>query len=227
MSITPSTSPPRLAPPASALAGKDLIRRIIDHARAHALEAGDRFPAERNLAQTLGVSRNALREALATLESLRVVELRPNSGVYLRALGVESSFEATVLLAELGTAPDAAEVRETIEVRAALERQAITLACARRTDANLEQLVRICTETRTVLARRGNITDCHYRVGTASVSNGATTSTYSVLVVLDVGHSNTSRRRSLSLLLLRFLRFLPYCLLVVVTAPGLSGRTAR
>lgn len=160
MSITPSTSPPRLAPPASALAGKDLIRRIIDHARAHALEAGDRFPAERNLAQTLGVSRNALREALATLESLRVVELRPNSGVYLRALGVESSFEATVLLAELGTAPDAAEVRETIEVRAALERQAITLACARRTDANLEQLVRICTETRTVLARRGNITDC-------------------------------------------------------------------
>jgi hypothetical protein len=77
------------------------------------------------------------------------------------------------------------------------------------------------------LARRGNITDCHYRVGTASVSNGATTSTYSVLVVLDVGHSNTSRRRSLSLLLLRFLRFLPYCLLVVVTAPGLSGRTAR
>ena len=137
-----------------------MIGRGIDYALDHALQAGDRFPAERHLAQTFGVSRNALREALATLESFRVVELRPNSGMYLRALGTESSFEATVLLAELGTAPDAAEVRETIEVRAALERQVITLACARRTDTDIEQLARIGTETRTVLAARGNITDC-------------------------------------------------------------------
>ena len=155
-------APARLAPARStpALAGKDLIRRIIDFARAHALQAGERFPAERTLAQTLGVSRNALRESLATLESLRVVELRPNSGVYLRALSSESSFEATVLLAGLGTAPDAAEVRETIEVRAALERQAITLACARRTPDNLALLTRISLDTGAVIAAKGNIADC-------------------------------------------------------------------
>ena len=140
--------------------GRALIGRIIDYARAHALEAGERFPAERNLAQTLGVSRNALREALATLESLRVVELRPNSGVYLRALGSESSFEATVLLAELGTAPDAAEVRETIEVRAALERQAITLACTRRAADDLARLRQISIDTDSVIAAKGNIADC-------------------------------------------------------------------
>ena len=140
--------------------GRALVGRVIDYARAHDLQAGERFPAERNLAQTLGVSRNALREALATLESFRVVELRPNSGVYLRALGTESSFEATVLLAELGTAPDAAEVRETIEVRAALERQAITLACARRTPDDLARLTRISHDSGAVIAAKGNITDC-------------------------------------------------------------------
>ena len=140
--------------------GRALIGRIIDFARAHTLQAGERFPAERNLAQTLGVGRNALREALATLESLRVVELRPNSGAYLRALGTESSFEATVLLAELGTAPDAAEVRETIEVRAALERQAITLACARRTADDLARLAHISADTTAVIAAKGNIVDC-------------------------------------------------------------------
>ncbi len=140
--------------------GRALIGRIIDYARAHALEAGARFPAERSLAQTLGVGRNALREALATLESLRVVELRPNSGVYLRALDTESSFEATVLLAEMGSAPNAAEVRETIEVRAALERQAITLACARRTANDLTRLMHISADTAAVLAAKGNITTC-------------------------------------------------------------------
>ena len=163
MSITAAARTPaaarRSAPP-QAQPGRALLGRVIDYAREHSLQTGDRFPAERNLAQTLGVSRNALRETLATLESFRVVELRPNSGVYLRALGTESSFEATVLLAELGTAPDAAEVRETIEVRAALERQAITLACARRTDADLAQLVRINADSRAILAKRGNIADC-------------------------------------------------------------------
>lgn len=158
MSITVST--PAAAAGHPVQPGRALIGRIIDYARAHALAAGARFPAERNLAQTLGVGRNALREALATLESLRVVELRPNSGVYLRALYTESSFEATVLLAELGSAPDAAEVRETIEVRAALERQAITLACARRSADDLVRLARISTDTAAVLAAKGNITAC-------------------------------------------------------------------
>ncbi len=68
---------------------------------------------------------------LATLETLRVIEARPNSGVFLRRSATESSFEAIVLLAEQGSEPTATEVRESIEVRAPLERQAITLACAR------------------------------------------------------------------------------------------------
>ena len=146
--------------PAPVQPGRALIGRVIEYSRSHGLQAGERFPAERNLAQTLGVSRNALREALATLESLRVVELRPNSGVYLRALASESSFEATVLLASLGAAPGAAEVRETIEVRAALERQAITLACARRTAEDLVRLTRISLDTGALAVAKGNIADC-------------------------------------------------------------------
>ena len=155
--------------------GRALIGRIIDFARARGLQAGERFPAERNLAQTLGVSRNALRESLATLESLRVVELRPHSGVYLRALSSESSFEATVLLAGMGTAPAASEVRETIEVRAALERQAITLACARRTADDLALLTRISADTAAVIASKGNMADCDqaFHLALASASHNS------------------------------------------------------
>ena len=137
-----------------------LVKRVVDFARDHHFQPGDRFPAERAFAEKLGVSRNALREALATLESLRVVEARPNSGVYLRRTASESSFEAIVLLAGLGSEPTAVEVRETIEVRAPLERQAIALACARRNDADLAALKAILHDTRTVLATGGNIADC-------------------------------------------------------------------
>ena len=137
-----------------------LVKRVVDFARDHRFKPGERFPAERALAEKLGVSRNALREALATLESLRVVEARPNSGVYLRRTASESSFEAIVLLAELGSEPTAVEVRETIEVRAPLERQVIALACARRTEADLAALKAILHDTRALLAAAGNIADC-------------------------------------------------------------------
>ncbi len=137
-----------------------LVKRVVEFARDNRFAPGDRLPAERLLAGKLGVSRNALREALATLESLRVVEAKPNSGVFLRRSAAESSFEAIVLLAELGHQPTATEVRESIEVRAPLERQAILLACVRRTEADLGALKSILRDTQALLAAGGNIADC-------------------------------------------------------------------
>ena len=144
----------------SAPPGGALIKRVVEFAVAEHYAPGDRLPAERVLAERLGVGRNALREALATLETLRVVESRPNSGVYLRAMATEGSFEAIVLLSQLGAAPSAAEVRETIEVRASLERQAIVLGCARRTEADLAALRANLAETAGIIAAGGNIADC-------------------------------------------------------------------
>lgn len=139
---------------------KALIRRVVEYAREQGYVPGERLPAERVLAEVLGVGRNALREALATLETLRVVEMRPNSGIYLRPVESEGSFEAIVLLAQLGAPPSPAEVRESIEVRASLEREAITLACARRTDADLQALTDNLRDTKEILAAGGNIVDC-------------------------------------------------------------------
>lgn len=152
-----------------------MVKRVVEFAVAGGYVPGERFPAERVLAEKLGVGRNALREALATLESLRVVESRPNSGIYLRSMATESSFEAMVLLAGLGAAPSATEVRETIEVRAPLERQAILLACKRRTPADLENLKRILADTDTVLEAGGNIADCDqaFHVALASASHNS------------------------------------------------------
>lgn len=53
------------------------------------LEPGSRLPAERKIAEMLGTGRSAVREALAALEVLGIVEVRPGSGTYLRSRASE------------------------------------------------------------------------------------------------------------------------------------------
>jgi DNA-binding FadR family transcriptional regulator len=118
-----------------------VIAGIIDYLKDRRLKPGDRLPSERDLAERLGAGRNAVREALATLVTLRMVESRPNSGIYLRHVEREGSFEALVMLADMGATPTPTEVAETMEVRAHLEALSARLACERRTEKDLEGVV--------------------------------------------------------------------------------------
>ncbi|WNY34040.1 GntR family transcriptional regulator [Curtobacterium flaccumfaciens] len=65
--------------PASAVA-----RQLVSLLTAGELAPGSRLPAERVLSERLGVGRSAVREALAALEILGIVQIRPGSGTYLR-----------------------------------------------------------------------------------------------------------------------------------------------
>ncbi len=57
------------------------VRALIEEQQ---LEAGMKLPAERQLAAQLGVSRNSLREALATLVSEGVLLSRRGGGTFVR-----------------------------------------------------------------------------------------------------------------------------------------------
>jgi DNA-binding FadR family transcriptional regulator len=169
-----------------------IVRAILAYLQERRLQPGDRLPSERSLAEKLGVGRNALREALATLTTLRVVEARPNSGIYLRRLSTESSFETLVILADLGSSPTRTEIAETMEVRGALEQIAVKLACTRRDHADLEALRAINERTERRLRAGGNIveddTDFHLALVGASHN--------SVLVrVLNAFYRMTAQRR--------------------------------
>lgn len=56
---------------------------IAWYIRAAGLHAGDKLPSERELAETLGVSRTALRAAITQLISMHVLESRQGSGTYV------------------------------------------------------------------------------------------------------------------------------------------------
>ncbi|MDQ0455734.1 FadR/GntR family transcriptional regulator [Rhizobium paknamense] len=62
----------------------DQVRQLIQNGQ---YPPGSRLPAERDLAQMLGVSRPSLREALIALEIEGSIEIRIGSGIYVLAAG--------------------------------------------------------------------------------------------------------------------------------------------
>lgn len=173
-------------------AGNGAIAGILAYLRDRRLQPGDRLPSERDLAERLGVGRNAVREALATLVTLRIVESRPNSGIYLRHVEREGSFEALVMLTDMGAVPTPVEVAETMEVRGHLEVLAAGLACQRRTEADLARMEAVLQRTEQVLAEGGNIAaaDTEFHVALVDATHN------SVLVrVLHAFYRFTGRRR--------------------------------
>ena len=50
------------------------------------LQPGQRLPTEKELAETLRVSRPTLREALTVLEAIGYIEIRPREGSFVRTM---------------------------------------------------------------------------------------------------------------------------------------------
>jgi len=62
------------------------VRRILDLVKSGNLKAGDKLPAERKLIEIFGLSRPTLREALRSLSTLGVIEMRHGGGAYVTDL---------------------------------------------------------------------------------------------------------------------------------------------
>ncbi len=117
--------------PASAVA-----RQLVTLLTTGELAPGSRLPSERVVAEQLGVGRSAVREALAALEILGIVQIRPGSGTYLQ--GGTSDLLPTTLSWGLMLASN--RTRELLEVRSSLERTAAILAAQRADAAQLDEL---------------------------------------------------------------------------------------
>ena len=97
---------------------------------------GARMPPERQLAESLGVGRSAVREALAALEILGLVEVRPGSGTYIR----DSMSELLPTTLSWGLMLAAEHTEQLSDVRSGLEVRAATLAAQRIGDDEVDLL---------------------------------------------------------------------------------------
>ncbi|MEO8524265.1 MAG: FadR/GntR family transcriptional regulator [Caldimonas sp.] len=133
--------------------GLEQTSKLLELIRERGFKPGDKLPSERDLAALFGMSRSAVREALIRLDTLRIVESRPKSGVYLQLYGAERSIEAMVLFAETNTPLLSTEVAQSVELRSVLESEAMRLACMRRTQSDLDDLQQILRESAAAIAR--------------------------------------------------------------------------
>ncbi|MES2551986.1 MAG: FCD domain-containing protein, partial [Pseudomonadota bacterium] len=101
-------------------------------------------PSERDLAEHFAVSRGQVREALAILEAMQVIERRAKSGIYVN--GGSGGIEAMSFFARFGLPLENRQIFEAVEVRKIHEIKAAELAASRATDENFARL-------RDVLAR--------------------------------------------------------------------------
>jgi len=114
---------------------QEIAQRLRELIVSGDLHPGDRMPAERQLAEMLGVSRTSIRQALAALQAVGLVDIRHGDGVYVRK---EPNTLRPEVNAQLQTSGGV--LVGVMEVREALEVQIARLAAARRTEADLDAL---------------------------------------------------------------------------------------
>ncbi|MBH0119784.1 FadR family transcriptional regulator [Rhodococcus sp. CX] len=115
----------------------DQVRdHLLDLIRSGSFPRNSALPPERELAATLGVSRHSLRQALASLETVGLIEARHGSGVYLTE---RPSDEAVVRVSDVLLAPDRSLV-DVLEARLAIEPFIAATAAERRTDDDIADI---------------------------------------------------------------------------------------
>jgi Transcriptional regulators len=128
-------------PRTHALIADDIVRHLERLIVTGTLEPGARLPPERPLAQGLGVSRNALREALSRLEALGLVERRQGSG---------NRVSRTIPLAATlaGRLQDvSSDFDHSAEFRAVIEPQIARLAAVRMDASRLAALTALLAQS--------------------------------------------------------------------------------
>ena len=119
-----------------------ILNQIIENIQSGRLKAGDALPAERTMAETMGVSRPAVREILRALELLGIVEPVPGGGNYI-ADNLDSWLIGPLsILFKLNNG----YLRQNQQLRAALEKEVALLAARKCTPLDGAELLRILTE---------------------------------------------------------------------------------
>ena len=118
-----------------------LVDQVIGQLRSAISEGewpvGQRIPTEASLAETLGVSRNTVREAVRALAHGGLLEVRQGDGTYVRATSEVSGAIRRLCGSEL---------REILQVRRGLEVEGARLAATARTEKDLRRLTELLAD---------------------------------------------------------------------------------
>lgn len=122
--------------------GEDLRAQIMQGL----YPVGSRLPPERNIAETYGVSRTIVREALLMLELQGTVDIRQGSGVYVTRVPAENEAEEEAFFSsDIGPF-------EMLQARQLLESNIAAFAAKMATKADIDNLKRILEQEQRAIA---------------------------------------------------------------------------
>lgn len=115
---------------------RELGRRIV----TGELRPGDVLPREEALAESMKVSRTALREALKVLSAKGLIEARPKIGTRVRPTDAWNQLDADVLSWRCASMPTDDFIEKLVEMREIIEPAGAAAAARRRTAAQLARI---------------------------------------------------------------------------------------
>jgi len=153
---------------------EEAVQRILQAIKLGAVTAGERLPAERDLARRLGISRVTLREALRALIDAGYVESRRgrNGGTFVTYLPEDHAAEPRVAASDLGLSE---RLDDAFLLRRALEPGVAELAAERPLDAAMRKhlVARLAAVPRATSREAHRLADARLHLAIAEVTGSA------------------------------------------------------
>ena len=116
----------------------EITRRLLDFLISGRVQPGQRLPSERILAETLGVGRSHVRQAIKSLTVLGLIDVRQGDGTYFK----RTDSPLLPLAIEWGLLLGSKQTQNLVEARSQLEVLVAGLAAERRDADALEEMRR-------------------------------------------------------------------------------------
>jgi GntR family transcriptional repressor for pyruvate dehydrogenase complex len=117
-----------------------VLNRIKTLLLERKLRPGDLLPPENDLAESMGVSRGTVREAMKILSAFGIVEVKRGNGTYISASQVGTMFDPLLLQLIMSDA----DTRQLVEFREMMELNIVGLAVKHATGEDIAAMEQAC-----------------------------------------------------------------------------------
>jgi len=132
---------------------EDIVQQIRTLIEEGKLKRNDHLPSERDLSETFRVSRTTVREAIRTLESMKLLQSRQGNGTYV----VASSEESLIHPLAVALFNEKDDIRDIFYIRKIIEPHVAELAAENATPQEIEEMERILQQQEESIGHGENI----------------------------------------------------------------------
>ena len=125
---------------------QEVFSELRDAILTGRLAPGDIVPPERELALSFGLNRYSVREALQRLQHAGFVRIVPGGRTTVRDVRATAGLDLLAHLADVAGEPNPSIVRDGLEMRRAIGREAARLAASRGTPQAHARITATCTD---------------------------------------------------------------------------------